>query len=50
LYYLKVKKITFFVTLPVWIGYLFFGWGWYIYTKDDLHFSALNDIVSWFFE
>ena len=45
-----MKKITLVAALPVLAGYLLFGIAWYIYTKDDLHFSALNDIVMWFLE
>ncbi len=44
------RAIFFWATLPVWLGYFFYGIVIYVRKKDDSHFAILNDIVAWFLD
>ncbi len=45
-----MKKIVFFLLMPVWLLYILFGIIVYVLTKDDKHFTAMSDFTSWWMD
>lgn len=45
-----IKKTTFIMLMPAWTLYVAFGIIYYVQTGDDMHFSAMSDIASWWLD